>query len=127
MTECVLDASAILALLLSEPGSDAVAERIEGSLASAVNISEVLAKLLERGIETEAAWSQIGPLMQTIVPFDAEQARLTAELRPATRSLGLSLGDRACLALAKQHKCLVLTTDRQWKKLKLDIQIVVVR
>ncbi len=127
MTECVLDASAILALLLSEPGSDAVAERIEGSLASAVNISEVLAKLLERGIETEAAWSQIGPLMQTIVPFDAEQARLTAELRPATRSLGLSLGDRACLALAKQHKCPVLTTDRQWKKLKLDIQIVVVR
>lgn len=127
MTECVLDASAILALLLSEPGSDAVAERIEGSLASTVNISEVLAKLLERGIETEAAWSQIGPLMQTIVPFDAEQARLTAELRPATRSLGLSLGDRACLALAKQHKCPVLTTDRQWKKLKLDIQIVVVR
>lgn len=84
---------------------------------SAVNLAETIAKMSELGM-TEALITQVlDPLHLRIVPFDAQLARATGLLRAATRALGLSLGDRACLALAARMNATALTTDRAWAAL----------
>jgi ribonuclease VapC len=123
----VLDASALLALLNEEPGNEVVAESIPGATISAVNLSEVVAKLVEAGMPDDAVRSALGDLGIEIRVFDGEAAYLTGALRPQTRKLGLSLGDRACVALGLQLSLPVLTADRNWKELDVGVEVQVIR
>lgn len=127
MTEIVLDASAILAMLLAEPGADKVADAIQGASISAVNFSEVGAKAVDHGADIDLAFSKLREMPLRVVPFDRDQAETASRLRQATRSLGLSLGDRACLALAQCLGARVLTADKAWVSLDLGIEIVLIR
>jgi PIN domain nuclease of toxin-antitoxin system len=123
----VLDASAFLCLLGAEPGADAVAAALPHAAISAVNLAEVVAKLRERGLSADEIRAALAGLSLDVRPFTTEQAYAAGDLRPATRALGLSLGDRACLALARELDAPALTADRQWLGLKLGIDIRVVR
>jgi PIN domain nuclease of toxin-antitoxin system len=113
----VVDASALLAFIFEEPTTDAV-DLLEGAAMSAVNLSEVLAKIAERGGNIDEAQQEIESLDIQIIPFDAVQAKLAAALRPMTRRLGLGLGDRACLALGNHLNAPILTADSAWKNLR---------
>ena len=108
-----LDASAVLAALLDEPGGDLVTDNLRGSEISVVNLSEVYATLLDHGFSFDDADSIIGPLPIRTRTFRDAHAWHAAKLRPLTKSLGLSLGDRACLAQAAANRLPVLTADRR--------------
>lgn len=123
----VLDSSAVLAVLLSEPGGSRVASVLHNGVLSAVNLAEVHGVLLRRGESSIAAWRKIVALPYEVCPLTQQQARTVAELEAATRPLGLSLGDRACLALAIERQAKAYTTDRAWKNLSLGIEIEVIR
>jgi PIN domain nuclease of toxin-antitoxin system len=123
----VLDSSAILAVVFNEPGSDAVLPLLEGGLLSAVNLAEVHTRLLLRGVNADFAWQRALALGCEICFFDDQQARLAADLISQTRPYGLSLGDRACLALAIQRKATVYTTNAAWRNLGLGIDVEVIR
>jgi ribonuclease VapC len=130
----VLDASALLALIRNEPGAARVGAAVDrGAAISAVNWAEVLSKLIETGGDPETAAmraltiSDLGAGGLTLVGFDDEQARVVARLRNKTRSLGLSLADRAALALAQLRGLPVLTTDRAWRALRLAVKVEVIR
>jgi ribonuclease VapC len=123
----VLDSSAVLAVFLNEPGSEIVIPLLHDALLSTVNLAEVHTRMLDRGVRADHAWSRMESVQCEICFFTDVQARIAAELRTVTRSFGLSLGDRACLALAIDRKATVYTTDRIWKKLDLGIQIEAIR
>jgi ribonuclease VapC len=123
----VLDSSAILAVFLNEPGGELVIPILEGALLSTVNLTEVHTRMLDRGVMAAHAWSRVQSIQCEICLFTEQQARIAAELLPITRPFGLSLGDRACLALAIDRKATVYTTDRVWKSLPLGIPIEVIR
>jgi ribonuclease VapC len=123
----VLDSSAVLAAYLREPGGEVVRETTGERIISAVNFSEVETKLIERGISNEAIRQLESLLPCETIGFDRNQASQAAKLRLLTRGRGLSLGDRACLALALQRKATVLTADRAWAGLDVGIKIEVVR
>jgi ribonuclease VapC len=123
----VLDASAILALLAEEPGADEVEAFLDGGAMSAVNLAEVLQKSIQHGVDTEGLEYDLQGLGVEVFPFDIAQARATAELWERSPRGGLSLGDRACLALAGGLGAVAVTTDRRWSSLDLDVQIRVVR
>ncbi len=123
----VLDSSAVLAVLRSEPGADFVLEHSHGAAISAVNLAEVVSIIVDRGGTPEAARRNVARLQMVPVPFDEAQAQRAGELRPLTRPLGLSLGDRACLALAEKLAATVLTGDRPWARLDLGIKIQLIR
>jgi PIN domain nuclease of toxin-antitoxin system len=127
LSEVVLDASAVLALLNEEPGREAVAAAFPHAVISAVNLSEVVAKMMDFGIPAPSAQSAIEDLGLQVHPFDEGQAVTAGLLRRQTRSLGLSLGDRACLALGLQLGLPVLTTDRSWKSLDLGVAVRSIR
>ncbi|MFL6231640.1 MAG: type II toxin-antitoxin system VapC family toxin [Thermoanaerobaculia bacterium] len=123
----VLDASALLALLNAEPGQEVVERSIPGAAISAVNLSEVVAKLTEAGMSEEAVRSTLEDIEVDVHPFDRESAYRTGALRTATKKLGLSLGDRACIALGGKLQRPVLTADRHWRDLKLGLEIRFIR
>ena len=123
----VADASAILALLKRERFDGFDPTRLFRATISAVNLSEVLEQLCSGGLDQPTADEAVAKLNLRIVDFDERQARLTAHLRPLTRAAGLSLGDRACLALARGLGCSVVTADRAWAALDLGVEIVLVR
>lgn len=123
----VLDSSALLCLLNDEPGVARVAAALPNAAISAVNLSEAVAKLRERGLSAVEVRAALAGLSLDVRPFAGEQAYAAGDLRPATRALGLSLGDRACLALAAELGQPALTADRDWSKLELGIEIEVVR
>lgn len=127
MDSPVLDSSTILAVIFNEPGGDRVAPLLQGALLGSVNLAEVHTRLLLRSVPADFAWSRILSLGFDVCPFDEGQARIAAELIARTRPLGLSLGDRACLALAIQRKATAYTTDRAWKTLDLGIEVEVIR
>lgn len=114
-------------MLLSEPLKADVEGMIASGAVSAVNLAEVVTKLVEHGVTPIAIQSSLSRLGMGVVPFDAEQSMQTGLLREGTRHLGLSLGDRACIALAQQLKLPVLTTDRVWKDLDVGVEVRVVR
>lgn len=126
----VLDASALIAWLHKEPGADAVLKHLESvsCVISTVNFSEVIARASrtsqENGRKIATAISRTDI---QIVPFSQQQAEYTGLLEPATRSKGLSLGDRACLSLAMELQAIVLTADKVWQELNLPIEIVDIR
>jgi ribonuclease VapC len=109
-----LDSSAILALIKNEPGSDVVVSVLPRAVMSAVNISEVVSKLVDLNSSTAPLDEALAEGKVEIVPFTESQARLAGELRTATRSRGLSLGDRACLALAQERGLTAVTADSAW-------------
>lgn len=123
----MLDASALMALLRREPCSDKVQAALAGAAISAANLSEVLAKAAEVPKGVEAAKAFLRGLQLPIVAFDEQQADIAAGLRPITRSLGLSLGDRCCLALALTRALPVMTADRGWAELQIGVDILVIR
>ncbi|MCH8226015.1 MAG: type II toxin-antitoxin system VapC family toxin [Chloroflexi bacterium] len=123
----VLDASALLMLLNGEPGMAAVVEVLPRAVIGAVNVSEAVAKLADGGMPGPDIQEAIEGLGLDIVPFDAELALATGLLRPLTRFAGLSLGDRACLALGMRLHVPVLTADRSWAGLDLDVEVRLLR
>jgi len=128
MSRIVLDASALLAVLNQEPGAENLPpERLAQATISAVNLAEVHTKLVREGIDPDEAWEDVMAPIQEWAPFTGEQAKIAGSLAAQTRSLGLSLGDRACLALGVTLKAPVFTADRAWKSLKLGVRIHVIR
>lgn len=130
MNRIVLDTSALLAILHGEPGAELFTRQfdlLEKTTMSAVNIAEAYGKLVGLGIGSEDAWEAVIAPIPEILDFDPEQAKIAGGLLPKTRSLGLSLGDRACLALAIALKAPVYTADRAWKSLSLGIAIHIIR
>lgn len=128
MSKIVLDASAMLAVLNQEPGAEKLSlEMLNYAAASTVNLAEVHTKLVSRGGNPEEAWEDTLSAVQESVPFTEEHAKIAGDLVAMTRSLGLSLGDRACLALGLAMKVPVYTTDRSWKTLKLGVRVHVIR
>lgn len=127
MSSVVLDASALLTVLNGETGSDKVIEVLPGAVMNTVNLSEVVAKLVENDMPEKAALEAIDELDFLIKPFDEEMAYKAAFLRPATKNIGLSLGDRACLATGLILRLPVITADRVWRKLTLPLEIQLIR
>ena len=122
-----LDASAVLAFLFREEGHEIVAQSIERSCLSAVNLSEVLGRFARDGHDPKVVLDRIAATSIEIVPFTESDALLAASLQPVTAPLGLSLGDRACLALASARRITALTADRVWAQLDLSIGIELIR
>lgn len=116
----ILDASALLALIHQEEGADIVKPLLKKAIMSTVNVSEVFTALQRADILPKEALTSISDFIQTIIPFDIEQAQLVAELYPFTKSKGLSLGDRACIALGQKLQLPIYTADKIWKELQLD-------
>ena len=128
MNRVVLDASALLAILNQEPGAEKLTpELLSAAATSTVNLAEVHGKLVSRGLNLDDAWEATMSPIREAVAFTSEHARLTGDLVRQTRALGLSLGDRACLALGLASKAPVYTADRSWKKLKVSVRIHVIR
>jgi PIN domain nuclease of toxin-antitoxin system len=128
MNRVVLDASALLAILNQEPGAERMTpELLSAAATSTVNLAEVHGKLVRRGLNADEAWEATLSPIREAVAFTSEHARLTGDLAVQTRALGLSLGDRACLALGLALKAPVYTADRSWKKLKVSVRIHIIR
>ena len=127
MSDVVLDASALLALLRGEPGASTVEAHLGRIRMSAVNLSETIAKLVEQGSPFEEAQARCALFAGEIFPFDETMAVETARLRSATRPFSLSLGDRACLALARTLGLVALTSDRRGAALRLDVRVQMIR
>ena len=123
----VLDSSALLASLFGEPGYERVDDALHTACISAVNLAEVMARLVRDGMALDEFLRDLDGSDLEVVPFDLPQARLAAEFLPQTRRRGLSLGDRACLALASIRALPVLTADRAWAQLRLPVEVRLIR
>ena len=127
MTRVVLDASAVLAKLLSEPGADVVSAALGSASISAINYAEVVTSLIEHGMPPREARDALEWFGCEVVEADKHRAILAGELHAVTRRIGVSLGDRFCLALGRELGVPVLTTDRRWKTLDLDVEVTLIR
>lgn len=123
----VLDASALLAVLGDEPGGDQVEPLLDGAVVSTVNWSEVLGRFAALGLETADRGAQIESLGVSLAPFTARQAEVAADLLPLTREAGLSLGDRACLAVALDFGGDPVTADRAWGRIDIGLDVTFIR
>ena len=123
----VLDASALLAFLNHESGAEIVRPLLDEAVVSAVNWAEVLQKALGRSVNVAGMAADFADMGTVIVPFTEEQADVAAMLWAKTRPQGLSLADRACLALAAVKGVPVWTADRAWGQLSLGIDIRIIR
>lgn len=127
MNNVVLDASAVLALINSEKGSEIVLAALPRAIICSVNLSEVVSKLTDRGlIETEIR-SDLDSFGFRVINFDRELAYRSGLLRDQTKALGLSFGDRACLAVGEWLGYEILTSDRAWSKLNFSVPITIIR
>lgn len=127
MIDVVLDSSVILAHLFNEPGGDAVSARLKTAALSAVNLCEVAGKLADRGLTTREINAVVTDLGCAVIAVDRDLGLHAAALRTQTRALGLSLGDRVCLALALRESLPVLTADRAWATLDLPVVVTLIR
>lgn len=123
----VLDSSVVLALIWSEPGAEGLRDRIEGGLFSTVNFAESISKLTDKGVSSDIANAMIAALPLSVVPFDQDQALASGRLRETTRGAGLSLADRACLALAAAEGVPALTADRAWSRVDVGVRVELIR
>jgi PIN domain nuclease of toxin-antitoxin system len=126
----ILDASALLAVINTEPGRERVVEALdEGAAMSSVNFAEIVSKLDDYGWTEGEIRARLQEMRVEILQFDGGDAYATGLLRRRTRSMGLSLGDRACLSLASRERVPALTAERTWSRLQLDapIEIEVIR
>lgn len=129
MIRAILDASAVIALLMNETGADRVGPIAAESGISTVNLSEVVGYLTRNGADEAIIREMLHGLHLETIPFDDEQAHAAGLLLPLTRRAGLSLGDRACLALARRFKVKAVTTDRAWSEIAqpIGVKIDVIR
>ena len=123
----VFDSSALLAIAFEEDGAESAARWLGGGILSAVNASEVVARFVDVGASGEEARGSLLAFGLEIRPFDAALAVAAGLLRTATRAHGLSLGDRACMALAMRERVRAVTADRAWTTLDLDVEIELIR
>jgi len=124
----VLDSSVILALILHEPLTVTLSDEfLDASVASSVNLAEVQTKLVAGGYAPERAWNDALNFVGAVEPFTRQQAKDAGSLVSQTKAFGLSLGDRACLALAIELNSPVYTTDQMWINLNLGIPIYILR
>jgi PIN domain nuclease of toxin-antitoxin system len=129
MNKCVLDTSAVLAYLFEEVGAEQVAPVLEAGagVISSVNYAELVGKLIDQGMPATLIRETLPGLELELVDHDQAQAFLTGELRAASKAFGLSLGDRACLALAIVRQLPVLTADRAWLNVAVQTTVRVIR
>jgi PIN domain nuclease of toxin-antitoxin system len=127
VAEVVLDASALLAFLQREPGSDRVRQALQGAVIGSVNFAEVVTKLVHWGAPADRVAERLGDLDLDVQPFDRELALAAGALHAETKAHGLSLGDRSCLALALALAAPVLTADRAWQLIDLGIEVELIR
>ena len=129
MTKVVLDASAVIALLRREPGAELVEKAIGDAEISAVNYAEIVSYYSHARKPESEIDAMLGNLPFVVVPVDERLGRLAGHLRAVTSGSGLSLGDRFCLALAKQQKLSVLTADREWQTIAeaVGVKIIIIR
>ena len=124
----VLDASAVLAVILEEPGREIVMQAIErGATIGSINLAEVITRLVRLGMSDERIAILVGGLRLRIEPLEAAVARDAGLMSRVTSPFGLSLGDRCCLALAKQLGLPALTADRRWSELQVGIRVELLR
>ncbi len=124
----VLDSSAILAILFGEPGAAAITDGLRAdSVASTINLAEVQTKLVRLGQDPDVAWQDAAATPSRILPYTEDHAKLTGSLAARTRHLGLSLGDRSCLALGILLNSPVYTADQIWRNLDIGIPIHIIR
>lgn len=126
MSKIVLDSSALLALIFNENGADIVRAVAQAGVMSTVNLAEVVTKLVDHGMSSDEAGELLSPMNIEYAPLSENQALICAGLRGATRSRGLSLGDRACLALARERGLKAMTADSAWMGLT-DVEVVSIR
>ena len=127
MSAIVFDSSVLIAILRQEPGSEVGEQSLNEALISTVNLAEVATYLARNSVPPETIQEALASFPIEVVPFDREQGLITGYLYPACKSLGLSLGDRACLALAKSKRLSVLTADRAWLKLEVNVSVKSIR
>ncbi|MFS0851395.1 type II toxin-antitoxin system VapC family toxin [Novosphingobium panipatense] len=129
MSAFILDASALLAMLREEPGGDKVAEALGDARMSVVNYAEVVSHFIHNGMPPHELDDMLHPLPISLVPANADIARLAGHLRALTADAGLSLGDRFCLALASIENVPAWTSDRQWSAVaeKVGVEVVAIR
>ncbi len=127
MTKIVFDSSAILALLKMESGHEIVAKNLEQAVVSSVNFCEVVTFLSKKTTKQDEMIKFMTETFDCIEDFNIEQAIIAGSFIKITKDYGLSLGDRACLALAKYKNIPVLTADKTWSKLNLGIKIKLIR
>jgi len=123
----VLDASAILALIQEEPGAEIIKPLLKQAMMSTVNIAETLTSLQKADIGPEEGIEYMSLLVNEIVDFDLDQAVEVALFYPKTKHKGLSLGDRACLALGKKYRATIYTADKAWKEIDPELNIQLIR
>ncbi len=123
----ILDASALLAVLGDEPGGEVVAPLLDGAIISTVNWSEVLVRYVDLGLEITGRESEMESLGISLAPFTRQQAEVAAALLPRTRKAGLSLGDRACLALALDLGGQPVTANRAWGRIDVGVAVTLIR
>lgn len=127
MSEYVLDASALLTLLNAEKGADLVESFLPQSIISTVNLAEAVTRLAAAGMPGDQIRDTLAYLGLEIIPFDEEQAFQAGLLYIHTHPLGLSLGDRVCLALALTANASAVTADRAWKELDIKVDVKLIR
>ena len=125
MTAVVLDASALLALLLNEPGAKHVAAVLDGALLSAVNLAEIVSHYAKLGASQSGIEALLTPLPIQLIPIDTGLSYAAGMLRPLTLKGGLSLGDRYCLALARREGVAALTAERRWPEIATEAGVTV--
>lgn len=123
MSAVVLDASALLALLLDEPGAGTVAEHLDGALMASVNLAEVVGHYARLGADRADIEAMLAPLPIEVVPVDAGIAVEAGMMRVIGEAAGLSLGDRICLSLAKARQARSLTADKAWVAVAPDLGV----
>lgn len=123
----VLDASALLALLNGEEGADTVQQFFPDAVISTVNLAEVVTRLSAVGMPEDEIHEVVDILGLETVPFDDEHAFQAGFLYPQTRPFGLSLGDRACLALAQSIEAPAITADRVWNEADIGVKVKLIR
>lgn len=123
----VFDSSALLAISFDEAGAQHAARGLKDGMMSAINVAEVISRYVDQGASKEEARASLQAFGLEIRPFDETQAMAAGLMRTATQKLGLSLGDRACLALAVQEGATVFTADRTWAALDLEVDVELIR
>jgi ribonuclease VapC len=127
LSDYVLDASALIALVNQERGGEKVRPLMPDGVISAVNFCETLQVLRRGGMPVESVTLALTPLVSQPIPFDASLAYVAASIHERTRDHGLSFGDCACLALAMSRKVAAVTAEKEWKNVDIGIEIITIR
>lgn len=124
----IFDASAFIALLAKEKGFEVIKRHLKNAIISSVNIAEVYKYCIDKqNLTADECKNIMGISGIKIIDFDEKQALIAADIYPKTKGYGLSLGDRACIALAIEKKHPILTCDKIWEKINLDVKFIMVR